>query len=79
MQAAKRYVQPYDDRQSTDKPTRKRKKANASQNKKRCFANALADTKTPHLILPNRIKTMKERNKTNKSEKVFYNNYIYLF
>ena len=43
------------------------------------YNNALADTKTPHLILPNRIKTMKERNKTNKSEKVFYNNYIYLF
>ncbi|MFY7936377.1 MAG: hypothetical protein ACOVOQ_03290, partial [Flavobacterium sp.] len=24
---------------------------------KRCFANALADTKTPHLILPNRTQT----------------------
>jgi len=26
--------------------------ANASQNEKRCFTNAIADTQSPHLILP---------------------------
>jgi hypothetical protein len=34
-----------------------RQNANASQNLKRCFANALAEPKTPHLIWPNRTQS----------------------